>query len=96
VTSDIGITAADVWNHGTKDISNGLTAQQVWEYGLRSLTTVGALTPEQNTMLIELCKLGGLIVGSPLIVNNDTNTIQAGNILQSVVTNGNITTVTRA
>ena len=54
-----------------------------------------AMTPDQAQMLLELYQLEGLKSGSPLNVNNDLNLRQAGDILQSVVTVGNTTTVTR-
>jgi hypothetical protein len=52
-------------------------------------------------LAVELAKIGelalleGLVIGSPLVINENTNTRAAGPIGQTVITSGNITTVTR-
>lgn len=89
------LTAADVWSHEPRTVSGGLTAAQVWEHNLKELTQTVGLTPFQELMLSELYKLSGLLSGTPLVINDTSNTRQAGDVLQSIITSGPVTTVTR-
>lgn len=58
-------------------------------------TAVGGLTPTQSNMMLELFNIFGLDPTKPLIVNNNTNRRTAGSITQSIITEGDVTTVTR-
>lgn len=53
----------------------------------------GGLTVAQATQLLEIYELHGLLVGSPLVVSPTTRV--AGDVRQSIVTVGAVTTVTR-
>lgn len=69
---------------------SGLTAGQA-----ASLATIESSVGVIQPKVTELHLLDGLDVANPLAVNNDSNTRTAGAIEQSVVTVGNVTTVTR-
>jgi len=92
--SDDGRSGVSCFARGT------LTAEvdidvQVSPVEIRTVATGGGLTTEQSQMLMELYQLEGLKAESPLVVNGDTNRRTSGGIAQSVVTAGNVTTVTR-
>lgn len=88
VTGDLSSVPASVWGHATRTLtaSQDPTKEQIADQ-------VRIALAEELGRIIELAKIHGLVLGSPLQVTQNART--AGGIVQSITEAGSGTTVTR-
>lgn len=88
VTGDLSTVPGSVWGHATRTLtaSQDPTKEQIADQ-------VRIALAEELGRIIELAKIHGLVLGSPLQVTQNART--AGGIVQSITEAGSGTTVTR-